>query len=105
MVSPESGSSVSRLKLPPESRESCIVAIECDPLASGLDGKCRKPCIGHQIPAGICFSAEAGEDLPVPLARLHRHTVRLAKQHRAKLEHLLQTAWFGKDPVMCRDPD
>jgi hypothetical protein len=71
--------------------------VECDPLAAGLDGQCRKPCVGHQVATGIRFDAKAIENLPVPLARLNNHAMGLIKQDVAESKHLIQTARHCKN--------
>ena len=60
--------------------ESCIVPIQGDPFTTRLNGKSGKPCVRHQVAAGIRFNEEPGEDPPVLVARLYGHAVALRKE-------------------------
>jgi hypothetical protein len=40
---------------PFKTREPCIIVIEGNPFAAGLDDQCRKPCIGFQVATRVRF--------------------------------------------------
>lgn len=77
---------------PEETRESCIIAIETDPFATGFNGQRRKPGIRYQVAAGVRVHAKAGKDLPVPLPGLNRRAVGVSKQNVTEPEHLIKVA-------------
>ena len=95
----------SRWHTPSKIPESRIVVIESDPFTAGLNGQRRKPCVGHQVAAGVRLAAKVREDLPVPLARLNDHAMGLIKQDVAEPEHLIQAARLRKDLRVCGDAD
>ena len=94
-----------RRHTPLKTREPCVIVIESDPFAAGLDGQCRKPCIRYQVASGVRFHAKAFENLPVLLARLNDHAVGLSMEYVAEPEHFIQAAWHHKNFRMGRDAD
>ena len=66
--------------MPLQARKPRIIVIERYPLAAGLDGQCRKPCIRYKVAARVRFGAKAFENFPVPFARLNDDAVGLSKK-------------------------
>src|ERR1700730_5961174 len=66
--------------LPPQLRESRIVAVERDPFAAPLDGERCKPGIGDARSSRIGLDAKPLENVPVPLARVDDLAVRLSEK-------------------------
>ncbi len=79
--------------------------IERDPLAAGLDGQCRKPCIRHKVAARVRFGAKALKNPPVSFTRLYDDAVGLSEKNVAESEHLIQAAGHHKNLRVGGDAD
>ena len=66
----ESGLSLKRCT-PSEPRESTVVTICRDPLASRFDGKSSEPGVLDEISSRPSLATEIYENVPVALARMH----------------------------------
>ncbi len=65
---------------PLQARKPCIIVIERDPLAAGLDGQCRKPCIRHKVAARVRFGEKAFKNPPVSFTRFYGDAVGLSEK-------------------------
>jgi len=82
---------------PLETRKPRIIVIQRNPFTAGFDGLRGKPGGRYQVAARIRFFAETFENVPVLLARLNDHAVRLCKEYIAKPEYFIQPAWHRKN--------
>src|SRR5215472_14565929 len=73
----ESGLSLKRCT-PSEPRESTVVTICRDPLASRFDGKSSEPGVLDEISSRPSLATEIYENVPVALARMHDRAVQVS---------------------------
>ena len=90
---------------PLQARKPRIIVIERDPLAAGLDGQCRKPCIRHKVAACVRFGAKALKNPPVSFTRLYDDALGLSEKNVAESEHLIQAAGHYKNFRVGGDTD
>jgi len=83
--------------------EPRVVTIERDPLAAPFDGKSRKPGIAHAWSSRVGLDAQAPEDFPVPLARLHHLTMGLSEKVFAEPKGFLDGARGLEGTSVCGD--
>src|SRR4029077_681272 len=70
-----------------------VIAIQRNPFAAPFDRERGIPSVGHGRAFGIGLDTQAFENFPMPLARLHDLTVRLAEQVFAEPECGFERTW------------
>ena len=95
----------SHRQTPLKTRKPRIIVIKRNPFTPGLNSQCGKPCVRHQVTASVRFRAKAFENVPVLLARLNDHAVRLYQEYIAESEDFMQPAWHRKNFRVGRDAD
>jgi hypothetical protein len=94
-----------RRHLPLQVRESRIIAIERDPLATPFDGERCEPGIGNSGSLRFRLDAKSLEDIPVPVSWLCDLAMGLSEQIFAKFERLFDHAGRAVDARIGGDPN